>query len=466
MVERERLTPMLDGSELDDFLSTHFQSDGSWSISDFGPFRLRSAFQPIFSLSHQKPVGFEGLVRAVLADNARKVSPKELFDHSESAERLVELDRLCQMLHILNFYIFAPTQGWLFLNLNPRMVMQGRGPGAFVITSLLNRLDIPCHRLVIEILEKEIDDEELLLETISHYRKAGCLIALDDFGAGQSNFDRIWRLQPEIVKLDRAIIVNSVHNQKARRMLPRLVSLIHEAGCLALIEGIETREEAMIAIDADADLVQGYFFSTPECDLDALEGAGEKRVDFLAREFRDTATTDGKRQMQDLSWFLEPFLENLQHSDDDAALIAGCTRFLNMPGVIRCYFLNGLGHQIGENMTTDTVTTIQAEKYHAMAGVHGADWSRRQYFRRAMARPGEVQVTDSYLSLPDARMCVTLSLALRRKDGTIRVVCADLAWDGPANIASGSAAPCSPNLVRSGKKCASFSTMVSSAYRV
>ncbi|MEO5369942.1 MAG: EAL domain-containing protein [Magnetococcus sp. DMHC-1] len=466
MVKREWLTSIMGNAHLDDLLTTHIQSDGIWNISDYGPFQLKSAFQPIFSLSHQEPAGYEGLIRAKDRASAGKVSPKELFEHSEHEGTAIELDRLCQMLHILNFHLFSPDRKWLFLNLNPRMVLEEQGSGAFMITSLLKRLEIPRHRVVIEILEKEIGDEGILMEAMAHYRGEGCMIALDDFGAGESNFDRIWRLQPEIVKLDRSIIVNSVHNPKARRMLPSLVSLIHEAGCLSLIEGIETRDEAMIAIDSEADLVQGYFFSTPECDLDLLEGAGEKRVDFLTREFRELSTMDGIRQMKDLAWFMEPFLEFVRKSDDDASLIAACERFLHMSGVIRCYILDGLGHQIGDNMVPKAPVGTDADKYHIMAGTHGADWSRRQYFRRAMARPGEVQVTDSYLSLPDARMCVTLSLTLRWLDGTIRVVCADLAWDGPANIASGSTAPCLPKFAKTERCKSTFPALAPITFQI
>ena len=38
---------------------------------------------------------------------------------------------------------------------------------------------------------------------MEYYRELGCVIVLDDFGAGHSNFDRIWRLNPDIVKIDR-----------------------------------------------------------------------------------------------------------------------------------------------------------------------------------------------------------------------------------------------------------------------
>ncbi len=62
-------------------------------------------------------------------------------------------------------------------------------------------------------------------------------------------------------------------------------------------------------------------------------------------------------------------------------------------------------------------------------------------FRRAMARLNEVQITGPYLSLPNASMSITLSLAIYWEHEVICVVCVDLEWTGLANIITGSAGP-------------------------
>jgi len=91
---------------------------------------------------------------------------------------------------------------------------------------------IAPHRVVIEILESEINDQAYLKDLIKHFRNMGCLIAIDDFGAGHSNFDRIWELEPDIVKIDRSLIKRAAINSKVKRILSGMESLIHEAGSL------------------------------------------------------------------------------------------------------------------------------------------------------------------------------------------------------------------------------------------
>src|SRR5215510_15562581 len=83
-----------------------------------------------------------------------------------------------------------------------------------------------------------------------------CSSDLDDFGAGYSNFDRIWRLRPDIVKIDREMTRRVTVEPLARRMFTGIISVLHEAGALVCVEGIETEAEALCAIDANADLIQ------------------------------------------------------------------------------------------------------------------------------------------------------------------------------------------------------------------
>lgn len=55
----------------------------------------------------------------------------------------------------------------------------------------------------------------------------------------------------------------------------------------------------------------------------------------------------------------------------------------------------------------------------------GVDWSRRHYFRRALAEPGAVQMARPYLSITGVRQCITLSCAVE-VDGRKAVLCGDV----------------------------------------
>ena len=244
-----------------DVLSPMLTREGESWTADYQGLTLRTALQPIFSISHKRVVGYEALIRAFDTDNAA-VLPLHLFElPSSDAENLL-LDRLCRYLHISNYSGFQDQLNWLFLNVSPRVVSAGNRADSF-FGELLKKTGLPPHRIVMEIVEQPTDDAERLRETVAYYQQLGCLTAIDDFGAGHSNFERIWNLSPDIVKLDRKLLTRATDDHKARQILNGIVSLLHQSGCLVLLEGVETHDQAMIAIDAGVDFVQGFYFSRP-----------------------------------------------------------------------------------------------------------------------------------------------------------------------------------------------------------
>ena len=60
-----------------DLASRHLDKFSVQEGGEHHEFRLSSHFQPIYSLAHRRPVGFEGLIRAI-DSNGRKVPPVEL----------------------------------------------------------------------------------------------------------------------------------------------------------------------------------------------------------------------------------------------------------------------------------------------------------------------------------------------------------------------------------------------------
>lgn len=138
------------------------------------------------------------------------------------------------------------------------------GPSRFA--ELLQQHGVAPHQVVLEILEHAIDNIDDLAHAIQGFRELGCLIAVDDFGAGHSNLDRLWRLAPDIVKLDRLLVRDAAHQARARAVLPRLVALLHEVGALVLTEGVETEAEGLLALESQCDFVQGFWFARPAAD--------------------------------------------------------------------------------------------------------------------------------------------------------------------------------------------------------
>ena len=147
--------------------------------------------------------------------------------------------------------------------------------------------------MVLEVPEQAGGETTRFAEIIDSLRKSGFLIALDGFGVKHSNIDRVWHLRPDIVTLDRCILQQASEHSHIERVLPRLVSLLHESGQLVLMGGLTTERDALIALECNVDFVQGAYFARPSVDavkpqvaaahvMDALSAASRERV--AARE--------------------------------------------------------------------------------------------------------------------------------------------------------------------------------------
>ena len=230
--------------------------------------RLSSHFQAIFSAAERRPVGYEALIRATREDGLA-IEPVQLLTSVPEGAARAELDRRCRTLQIEKFMRLGDERSSLFLNLDPCRVIEPRFAGVFAEVLESCRLD--AERVAIELTEWPGPCEERLADSAAFYREIGCRIVIDDFGAGQSNFDRVWRLKPDIVKIDREMTRRLSTNDVARRMLAGIVDVLHDGGAGVCVEGIETEDQALCALDAGADLLQGFYFSRPAETLVAPE---------------------------------------------------------------------------------------------------------------------------------------------------------------------------------------------------
>lgn len=70
-----------------------------------------------------------------------------------------------------------------------------------------------------------------------------------------------------------------MRNPRARRILPKLVDILHDLGASVISEGVETPEHWEIAQNAGVDMVQGFLFSRPQSELpEFLMGPGSNQI--------------------------------------------------------------------------------------------------------------------------------------------------------------------------------------------
>lgn len=409
-----------------DAIGRHVSMGKKRSHGSFSDYDLVTALQPVFSLAHKRMVGREALVRAK-NPLGQWLDPANLFSSEEDQSSMIKLDRLCRFVHIMNYMATQEETNWLFLNVSPQVVVSGKRYGSF-FGDLLDHLGFPPHRVVIEIIEHPIPDPDLLLETVNYYKTMGCLIAIDDFGVGHSNFERIWALSPHIVKLDRSIIARASKVNTIRRMLPGIVSLLHQSGVLVLIEGIETEDQAMMAMESNADFVQGFFFAKPVIPFNGGQGPPHYAFEHLFHKYKSKVTLLEEKEKTKFDHYSSLFFEATKAIGEGVHVEKACSKILSDPSVHRCYLLMPTGIQVGETLIPKHHQNKGDLRFKPLENANNADWFGRHYLGRALAFPDQLQITRPHLSPGGGHTCVTLSMMFQTATGG-QVLCCDLDWE-------------------------------------
>ena len=230
----------------------------------FGPYKLRSAFQPIYAITPDALTlfAYEALVRPEAS--GIPVYPSDLFDR-DSSHDLRELDSLCRSIHIRNYQLIAEDNATLFLNINPALYDSADSVD-FEFQYLIEDLqahNLASSKIVCEIIEAQAADDTLITRMCAQLREFGAKIAVDDYGSDHSDWRRFELVKPDILKLDGTVFRNLCKTPAAIPALHNLTESLHDIGCLMLVEGVENRNQFDIALEAGVSLVQGYFLAKP-----------------------------------------------------------------------------------------------------------------------------------------------------------------------------------------------------------
>ena len=294
-------------------------------------------------------------------------------------------------------------------------------------------------------------------DAIASYRKIGYLISVNDFGVDNTDVDSIAHVLPSVVKMGRAVAMQAMKDDHSREGLPLAVSLLHEMGTLVMMEGVESEEQAMLAIDADADFASGFFFG-PHVDdvsefgqphelLNKLWTRYKKRDAGGRKQSGERGSLDNgslhsskakdvrKPSSADIARYREqrrPYLTALQNIAArvraGAILEISCDPFLKLEGAIRCFMLDASGNLASIDVHSAQPPARRGVDFYTLSAHHESDWSRRDFFRRAVNEPEVVQATRQYCSLTGYLHCVTFSMATKNVSGKLVVICGDVDW--------------------------------------
>ena len=102
-------------------------------------------------------------------------------------------------------------------------------------------------------------------------KKQGFKFSMDDYGTGYSNMQSIFRLDFDIVKIDKSILWSAEKGQMGQIILDSSVRMIRQMRRKILVEGVETEHQLEMLKELGVDYAQGYLFSKPVSKADFID---------------------------------------------------------------------------------------------------------------------------------------------------------------------------------------------------
>lgn len=119
-------------------------------------------------------------------------------------------------------------------------------------------------RITLELVESEsLEDSADVRTFLQNAREKGCLIAIDDFGSGYSNFEYLLRLHVDFIKIDGSLIKNINSDTNAYTTVKAITHFAKSLGISVVAEFVHSEEVFMKIRELGIDYAQGFHLHKP-----------------------------------------------------------------------------------------------------------------------------------------------------------------------------------------------------------
>jgi len=239
---------------------------------------ITMAFQPIVDVRTGQAFAYEALVRGQDGSGAGHVLAQV------SADNRYAFDQICRTTAIelaarLNM---AADGAHLSINFLPNAVYEPKACIRVTLAAAM-RTGFPLNRIIFEFTEGEAMDSHHILNILRSYRAMGFKTAIDDFGAGYAGLGLLSEFQPDLVKLDMALIRGIDTDRVKRTIVRNTLCMLRDLDIEPVCEGIETMAEHDVLRDFGVSLMQGYVFARPEVEALPAISWGRPSVSLARR---------------------------------------------------------------------------------------------------------------------------------------------------------------------------------------
>lgn len=221
--------------------------------------RVVPYFQPIFDVKVKEINKYEALIRIIETDGAI-VPPAVFLGVAKQSKLYGQLTKI--MIH-KTFKEFANNNFEFSVNLSYEDVNDEE-----IIILIENELFIHSHigpRVIFEITESEsVDDYNVLYNFIHKFKQYGCKFAIDDFGSGYSNFEKILKLEVDYIKIDGSLIKDITVDENSKMITKMMVDFAKAKNIKTIAEFVSQVEIKNEVELLGVDYLQGFYIGKPD----------------------------------------------------------------------------------------------------------------------------------------------------------------------------------------------------------
>lgn len=133
-----------------------------------------------------------------------------------------------------------------------------------IFKKLLTEFQIPAELLNLELTESAfMEDQDLIMKTMSSLHRLGFKIMMDDFGSGYSSLNVLKDMEVDYLKVDMKFLQDQEFNGKGEKVLTSVIRMAKWLHLPSIVEGVETIEQVDFLKCIGCEYAQGYNYAKP-----------------------------------------------------------------------------------------------------------------------------------------------------------------------------------------------------------
>ncbi len=220
--------------------------------------KVISYFQPIVNNKTMEVAKYESLVR-IIDKNGQIIPPMQFMEVAKKGRYYLKVTKI-----VLENSFDALDKIKEDISINLSVLDIESKDIQVLIMQYLKRYANNTRRVVFELLEsEEVKDFEKVIQFIKKIKSKGVKIAIDDFGSGYSNFERLLKYEPDYIKIDGSLIKDIDKSELSRNIVETIAIFAKKQGIEIIAEYVENSDIFDIVKNMGIEYSQGYFFGKP-----------------------------------------------------------------------------------------------------------------------------------------------------------------------------------------------------------